>query len=215
MGNLEKLGKFITSPYTTLKWTEWKFVFLRTSKKGQNLANIVLDYSQNFMEQYLIYSDLKKDTEGGIESEKTSALTYYEEYAKLNQKRYHDVIYRIQMLTYVFYKSLHNNMVNQAKLVLEIINLTFAKLYALLEWFDLYRKRLLSSTKDKLYLTKDKIDLYKEYLDVLSKQFTVQDGRSLYHVHVSWTRNPVKTAWLFRGLICFFLFSSLWKTGQK
>ena len=34
-------------------------------------------------------------------------------------------------------------------------------------------------------ITKDKLDLYKEYLDVLSRQFMVQDGRSLEHVHVS------------------------------
>lgn len=74
-------------------------------------------------------------------------------------------------------------MVAKAKLVLEIINLKFAKLYMLLEWFEFYKKSLLSSTKDKLSLTKDKIDLYKEYLDVLSKQFTVQDGRSLHHVY--------------------------------
>lgn len=141
----------------------------------------MLDYSQNFMEKYLIYSDLKKIEEFSIES-KTS---YYEEYAKLNEKRCHDVIYRIKMLTYVFYKSLYNKMVAKAKLVLEIINLKFAKLYMLLEWFEFYKKSLLSSTKDKLSLTKDKIDLYKEYLDVLSKQFTVQDGRSLHHVYVS------------------------------
>lgn len=112
-------------------------------------------------------------------------MIFYEQYAKLNEKRCHDIIYRIKMLTYVFYKSLYNKMVVKAKLVLELINLKFAKLYALLEWFELYKKSLLSCTKDKFYLTKDKIDLYKEYLDVLSKQFTIQDGRSLHHVHVS------------------------------
>lgn len=37
---------------------------------------------------------------------------------------------------------------------------------------------------NKFQLTKDKLDLYKEYLDVLTKQFMVQDGRSLEHVHV-------------------------------
>lgn len=38
---------------------------------------------------------------------------------------------------------------------------------------------------DRFHVTKDKLDVYKEYLDVLSRQFMVQDGRSLDHVHVN------------------------------
>ena len=37
--------------------------------------------------------------------------------------------------------------------------------------------------QDKFHVTRDKIELYKEYLDVMSRQFIVQDGRSLEHVH--------------------------------
>lgn len=47
------------------------------------------------------------------------------------------------------------------------------------------RKRVTVQVQNKLSLTKDKIELYREYLDVLSKQFVVQDGRSLEHIHVS------------------------------
>lgn len=46
------------------------------------------------------------------------------------------------------------------------------------------RDRVSKAVWDKFHVTKDKIDLYKEYLDVLSKQFTVQDGRSLNNVQV-------------------------------
>jgi hypothetical protein len=44
--------------------------------------------------------------------------------------------------------------------------------------------KLQEKINNRFFLTKEKIDLYKEYLDVLTKQFTVQDGRSLENVHV-------------------------------
>jgi len=44
--------------------------------------------------------------------------------------------------------------------------------------------KLQDKLNNRFFLTKEKIDLYKEYLDVLTKQFTVQDGRSLDNVHV-------------------------------
>jgi hypothetical protein len=44
--------------------------------------------------------------------------------------------------------------------------------------------KLQEKLNNRFFLTKEKIDLYKEYLDVLTKQFTVQDGRSLENVHV-------------------------------
>ena len=44
--------------------------------------------------------------------------------------------------------------------------------------------KLQEKINNRFFLTKEKIDLYKEYLDVLTKQFTVQDGRSLDNVHV-------------------------------
>jgi len=44
--------------------------------------------------------------------------------------------------------------------------------------------KLQEKLNNRFFLTKEKIDLYKEYLDVLTKQFTVQDGRSLDNVHV-------------------------------
>lgn len=149
-----------------------KNCFSSTSLTGQNLAIRLLDYSQTFLEQYIIY-DLKN-----LEDDSESLSNY----AKLNEKRCQDVIQRIKLLTVVFYSSLRNNLVDKAKLVLNIITVKYAKLYALLDWFNLYKTSLLNKTKEKIYLTKDKIDLYKEYLDVLSKQFTVQDGRSLHHV---------------------------------
>ena len=54
--------------------------------------------------------------------------------------------------------------------------------YKLAEERLVKRSSLLSS---RFSLTKEKIDLYKEYLDVLTKQFTVQDGRSLDNVQVN------------------------------
>lgn len=149
---------------------------LPKSIPGQNLANRLLDMSQKLLEQYLIYADLEQLR---IEDESPKEyISYYE-----NEKQCQALIKRIKVLTYVFYASLKENLMNKARLVLDLLTVKFAKLYAFMSWFDSYKTSLLNKTKDKMYLTKDKIDLYKEYLDVLSKQFTVQDGRSLHHVH--------------------------------
>jgi len=149
------------------------------SNAGQALANRFLDISQNFLEQYLIYADL---LEFEAKNDVDEYIKYYSNY-KLNEKHYQTLIKRIRVLTYVYYFSLKANLFNRAKLVHEILTKCYARLYAYLHWFDLYKNSLLKKSKDTFYLTKDKLDLYKEYLDVLSKQFTVQDGRSLHHVH--------------------------------
>lgn len=149
---------------------------LPKSLPGQKLANQFLDMSQKLLEQYLIYADLEK-LEILDESPK-EFISYYEK-----EKKCQALFKRINVLTYVFYASLKEKLMKQARLVLDLLTFKFAKLQSVISWLDSYKTSILNKTKEKMYLTKDQIHLYKEYFDVLSKQFTVQDGRSLHHVH--------------------------------
>jgi hypothetical protein len=80
--------------------------------------------------------------------------------------------------TYDHFKLLLNIQFN--KLKYNYLNLTDQ----VMEKVNQTKDRVSKMMWEKFHVTKDKIDLYKEYLDVLSKQFTVQDGRSLNNVQV-------------------------------
>lgn len=163
---------------TKNKCSSVKSCITYTSFQGQSIANRVLDMSQSFIEQYLIYTDLHKLRN---KEEVDEFIKYYGEF-KLNEKRCRSLVKRLRVLTYVFFFALKANMINQVKFIYRLITDRIAKLYTCLDCLSVWKKSLVNKTKDKFYLTRDKIDLYKEYLDVLSKQFTVQDGRSLNHV---------------------------------
>lgn len=82
------------------------------------------------------------------------------------------------------------------------------KLYMLIEKQVLKKIVVSAKLQDKIhnrfFLTKDKIDLYKEYLDVLTKQFTVQDGRSLDNVHSCEERTKIIIRRIIGNLLILF-----------
>lgn len=144
-----------------------------------SLSNQFFDLSEKVLEKYLIYSDLEKKED----EEFTDYIQLYQEY-KLDEQRYQKLLRRIKVLTYVFLYAMKANLLKQASRALELLTIKFKSLYVYLEMFDTYKKSLVSKTSEKFQLTKGKIDLYKEYLEVLSKQLTVQDGRSLHNIQV-------------------------------
>lgn len=84
---------------------------------------------------------------------------------------------------YAFY-SLQETIINQINSAIGHFRSYLNNLLKIVDAYKQLKHNLYFQMQDKLHLTKDKIDLYKEYLDVLSKQFTVQDGRSLEYVNV-------------------------------
>ncbi len=168
----------------TVKPVRSRYKTLKTNTIGclssPVLVNRFLDLTQNFLETYLIEEDLKKLNHAESVED---YIKYYGEY-KINEEKYNDLIKRIQMLTYVFYYALKTNSLNQAQMALKVLTVKLAKLYMYLELMNAYKTSATRGIKEKFYLTKEKFELYKEYLDVLSKTFTVQDGRSLHHVNV-------------------------------
>ncbi len=144
------------------------------------LVTRFLDLTQNFLETYLIEEDLRRLNHAESVED---YIKYYSEY-KINEQKYNNLVQRIQVLTYVFYYALKTNSLVQAQLALKILTVKLAKLYMYLEMMEAYKTSTTQNIKEKFYLTKDKFELYKEYLNVLSKTFTVQDGRSLHHVNV-------------------------------
>jgi len=85
-----------------------------------------------------------------------------------------------------------------------VIKSYFYKLFKLFEYYDAMKENLVDNLVDKFHVTRDKIDLYKEYLDVLSKQFTVQDGRQLNQINSLEERTKVIIRRCLGNLIILF-----------
>ena len=100
-----------------------------------------------------------------------------------HNKEYCSAVDKSKLLSFVIYHSIRVRIFEQMQMLKMADIFYLNKMYKLIG-NRLVRKNLATKLQDKFFLTKDKIDLYKEYLDVLTKQFTVQDGRSLDNVHV-------------------------------
>ena len=137
------------------------------------LAHKLLDIGQHLMDSYLIFPHLKY---GSV----TTNIQYYLDH-KEAAKSHKEMLTRIRILSYVLLNSLKAQIVEYINTTAHVIHENIYQVFRLLARF---KSRLILKMNEKFYLTKEKLDLYKEYLDVLSKQFTVQDGRSLHHVYV-------------------------------
>jgi hypothetical protein len=152
----------------------------------RNLFGKMLDLSEKFIESNLIYNELLLETDS---SDNQATLNYNRELIKAykNQKDSfkNNLSHRTKILTLITYNSIQYKLLNQLNDSFKLFREYLLNLFKIIETFKSIKEALAMNVKDKFHVTKDKIDLYKEYLDVLSKQFTVQDGRSLDHIHVS------------------------------
>lgn len=151
----------------------------------RNLFGKMLDLSEKFIESNLIYNELLLEAEA---SDNQATFNYNQELIKTykNQKDLfkNDLSHRTKILTLITYNSIQYKLLNQLNESFKLFREYLLNLFKIIETFKAMKEALALNVKDKFHVTKDKIDLYKEYLDVLSKQFTVQDGRSLDHIHV-------------------------------
>ena len=138
------------------------------------LVHKLLDIGQDLMDSYLIFPHLK------YKANVAANIQYYLDHKEV-AKSHKEMLTRIRILTYVLLYSLKAQCIEYISTTSHVIHENIYQVFRLLARF---KSRLILKMNDKFYLTKEKLDLYKEYLDVLSKQFTVQDGRSLHHVHV-------------------------------
>lgn len=97
---------------------------------------------------------------------------------------YPPLLVRIRQITLMLMRDLSIRVCAVLKTAFVMLRVAFPCLDRLIVSADELRKNTAYKLQDRFSLTKDKLDLYKEYLDVLSRQFMVQDGRSLDHVHV-------------------------------
>jgi hypothetical protein len=152
----------------------------------RNLFGKVLDLSEKFIESNLIYNELLLEVDS---SNNQATFNYIQELIKSykNQKDSfkNNLSHRTKILTLITYNSIQYKLLNQLNDSFKLFREYLLNLFKIIETLKSFKETLANNVKDKFHVTKDKIDLYKEYLDVLSKQFTVQDGRSLDHIHVS------------------------------
>ena len=147
------------------------------------LANKILQLTENLIEKNLIDNELKKDSDYmEIENE---YLRWYLNYKQANNDTTSNMSIgeRTKVLSLVFYFFVQDKLIRQLSDSIRQIKDMFSNLHKLIDMYDMFKRNVSFRLQDKFHVTRDKIDVYKEYLDVLSRQFTVQDGRSLEHVH--------------------------------
>ena len=149
-----------------------------------NSFNYLFLISQKFIDDYLIDENLLSEE---------IADDYVKIYASFKQKiASGQLVINIQtfssylkILFYVLYFSLNAKLIKYKDCSMNEFRTCFKSVLNFIFYHENSKELFNCYLVNKFHLTKDKIDVYKEYLDVLSKQFTVQDGRSLQHVHVS------------------------------
>lgn len=94
---------------------------------------------------------------------------------------------RSRLLAIMLYQVVKARVEARARLAYDLLAHSCPCVEAMSRRADEWRQAALYTLHERFFFTKDKLDLYKEYLDVLMRQFMVQDGRSLEHVHVSRT----------------------------
>lgn len=158
------------------------FLKVQPKDKTRSFINKMLDMSENFIESNLIYEELFKDnsSEDKLSKNNLELLKLFKNQKELSKN---DLSHRTKVLTLVAYNSIQFKLLNQLNESFKLFKAYLLNLFKIIETFKSAKEALAESVKDKFHVTKDKIDVYKEYLDVLSKQFTVQDGRSLDHIH--------------------------------
>jgi hypothetical protein len=162
------------------------------------LANKILELTESLIEKQFILDLLKKSDEENLVQVQNEYLKWYLNQYKQNSitnnhETHHPISHNTEMslcertktLSLVFYFFMQEKLCRQLNDSISNIKSQFAQLSKLIEIYDVLKRSVSFRLQDQFHLTKDKLDIYKEYLDVLSKQFIVQDGRSLEHVHVS------------------------------
>lgn len=152
-----------------------------TEKKCQNfenqtkvLANKILDITEDIMDKNHLVSQKKVNSS----NENNKSLI------KEDPRSFTAIAQRTKLVGLILYESAKTKLAQNINYPIRMIK---SYIYSILKWLDFYKtlkRNFFVRLQDKLYFTKDKIDMYKDYLDLLTKQFTVQDGRSLEHVNV-------------------------------
>lgn len=173
--------------HTTQKCKSVKEFYLNGPLSLNNNRGLLklISFTQNFIENYFIYEQIS--TTPNMEKVEEFVQVYLDYKDKQNANKgldYENLIKHIKVLTYVLFYSLEAKLTKNSNESFKLLKSCFYRMFKLFEYYDLCKQTMLNKLQDKFHVTKDKIDLYKEYLDVLSKQFTVQDGRQLHQINV-------------------------------
>jgi hypothetical protein len=129
-------------------------------------SNVVLSYIFNLVDllMFVLYSAWSK-----VASQLGKQIAYLDAFA-------YDLLIRVEKRFPILTK--------ETSVIVDTIVRRYPQLDKLNQKYEAFKLNALQTLQTKSQLTKNKIEVYKAYLDVMSKQFLVQDGRSLDHVHV-------------------------------
>jgi hypothetical protein len=144
----------------------------------------LINMSQCFLENHFIYDEISSSPYMEKVEEYIQVYLDYKDTIACKELNYELLFKHIRILTYVLFYSIEAKITRHSNESIRFIKSYFYKLFKLFEYYDTVKQNLNNKLSEKFHVTREKIDLYKEYLDVLSKQFTVQDGRQLSSINV-------------------------------
>jgi len=153
--------------------------------KTDVLAGKLINSSQSFIENYFIYDHISSTPNMQKVGDYIQLYLDYKEQLSRKNLSYEVLFQHIKILTYVLFYSLEAKLTRYSNESIKQIKSYFSKILKLVEYYDSIKQSFNAKFQEKFHVTKEKIDLYKEYLDLLSKQFTVQDGRQLNQINVN------------------------------
>jgi hypothetical protein len=153
--------------------------------KTDILAGKLISSSQSFIENYFIYDQISATPNMNKVEDYIQIYLDYKEQLTKKKLSYEVLFQHIRILTYVLFYSLEAKLTRYSNESIKQIKSYFSKILKLFEYYDSIKQSFIAKFQEKFHVTKEKIDLYKEYIDLLSKQFTVQDGRQISQINVS------------------------------
>ena len=139
----------------------------------------------SLIENYFIYDQISATPNMNKVEDYIQIYLDYKEQLTKKKLSYEVLFQHIRILTYVLFYSLEAKLTRYSNESIKQIKSYFCKILKLFEYYDSIKQSSKAKFQEKFHVTKEKIDLYKEYIDLLSKQFTVQDGRQLSQINVS------------------------------
>jgi len=182
---IKKTVKPAVTRYTNFKInTENQCKTVREKLSWKKTTVKLINISHYFLEYHFIFEEISSSPNMEKVEEYVQVYLDYKDKIACKELNYEILFKHIRILIYVLFYSIEAKITRYSNESIRFLKAYFCKLFKLFEYYDALRQNVNTKLREKFHVTKEKIDLYKEYLDVLSKQFTVQDGRQLSSINV-------------------------------
>lgn len=164
--------------------------------KSTKLIKKLYDLSENFLETNLLYDDgdltmdesLRNYYQTNISSLRATIIpqpSLSTSPTVIMIENEIDLANKIKILTCLLYFAVQKKCLKHINLLIHALDHYVDRLNRIGDAFEVQKANFKVKFEDRINYTKNRLNFYKEYLDLLTKQLTVQDGRSLDHVYVS------------------------------